>query len=235
MKTPRGRLALAFLIAGLLPTLAVAEPKELPRSISKASAQLAVVDLEGKECRPLQLPLADKLTVLVFTTVDCPVANAYHPALRRIANEYKAKGVHFFLVQVDPTVNREAATRHRADYGITMRTVLDPQHALVRAAGAAITPEAVVIDHEGRIRYRGRIDDWYHRLGTRRAAPRTHDLRDALDALLAGEAPALTQTEAIGCWIADFLPPDAGAGSAEGAPTEPGPSAAAPPHPAQDR
>ena len=49
------------------------------------------------------------------------------------------------------------------------------------------------------MRYRGRIDNRYASDGKRRDDPTTHELVDALEAVLAGEAPAIAQTKAFGC------------------------------------
>lgn len=53
----------------------------------------------------------------------------------------------------------------------------------------------------GKVLYLGRIDDWFGDLGKKRPAPTTHDLRDALHALLAGGEPAVARTVAVGCDI----------------------------------
>ena len=49
-----------------------------------------------------------------------------------------------------------------------------------------MSPEAAVFAADGSIKYRGRINDLYVDLGKKRNAATTHDLRDALDAVLAG-------------------------------------------------
>ena len=69
--------------------------------------------------------------------------------------------------------------------------------------GATITPEAVVWAG-GRVQYRGRIDDRYVDLGVERPAATEHDLADAITAVLAGTPVAHPQTQAVGCYIADF-------------------------------
>jgi hypothetical protein len=67
--------------------------------------------------------------------------------------------------------------------------------------GIQVTPEAAIYSGaSGRV-YRGRIDDLYASIGQSRRAPTTHDLRDALTAVLAGKSPARAETDAIGCFI----------------------------------
>jgi hypothetical protein len=79
--------------------------------------------------------------------------------------------------------------------------VLDPQHQWVGEAGATRTPEVAVFSPRRELLYRGRIDDRYVDFGQRRTEPTTHDLRDALEAILAGKPVAQSRTEPIGCDI----------------------------------
>jgi hypothetical protein len=64
-----------------------------------------------------------------------------------------------------------------------------------------VTPEAVVVTPAGVIKYRGRIDDRYIALGQQRRVVTSHDLRDAIDAVIGGKAVPHAETEAVGCFI----------------------------------
>jgi hypothetical protein len=64
-----------------------------------------------------------------------------------------------------------------------------------------MAPEVAVLGPDGKVLYRGRIDDLYVTYGKRRPAPTQHDLRDALDALLAGKAIAAPTAKVIGCYL----------------------------------
>jgi hypothetical protein len=57
--------------------------------------------------------------------------------------------------------------------------------------GARRTPEAFLLDHEGKLRYRGRI-------ASKLSSP---DLKNALDSLLAGRPIRPAETKAFGCAI----------------------------------
>ena len=81
------------------------------------------------------------------------------------------------------------------------RPELDPRHQLVAATGVTTTPEVAVVTADGRIVYRGRIDDLYADLGKKRRAPGRRDLREALSAVLAGRPVKVPRTEAVGCSI----------------------------------
>ena len=78
---------------------------------------------------------------------------------------------------------------------------LDAKLALARAAGATTVPEAAVFSASGELLYVGRIDNRMADITRRRANVTEHELRDALDAVLAGKAPAVARTKAVGCSI----------------------------------
>jgi hypothetical protein len=81
--------------------------------------------------------------------------------------------------------------------------VRDPDHALVKYAGAKVTPEAAVYAG-GRIVYRGRIDDRYVDFGVERPQATRRDLAEAIASVVAGRAVVQPKTQAVGCFIADF-------------------------------
>lgn len=144
--------------------------------------------------------------VLLFLRTDCPIANRYAPTIRRIHDEFAPHGIRFWWVYPDPRTSAADAQLHQAEYALPERALLDPMQRLVAAAGVAITPEAAVFDAAGRLHYRGRIDDRFVDYGVVRAQATTHELRDALRALLEGRAAAPPGGPAIGCLIADLEP-----------------------------
>src|SRR5262249_52047749 len=76
----------------------------------------------------------------------------------------------------------------------------DPGAIVAGRFDARRTPEAFVLDRDRRVRYRGRIDDQYG-VGIHKPTATRHELRDAIDAVLAGRQPSTTVTEAPGCPI----------------------------------
>jgi hypothetical protein len=162
---------------------------------------LNIRDVDGHELRPLDP--SGPAAVLFFITNDCPVANSYAPEIQRICGEYAAKGVSCTLVYSDLTLDTAAIRKHHADYGYpeTIPAVRDTAHKLAGATGATITPEAVVVGKGGKVLYRGRIDNFYAALGKPRRQATEHDLRQALDEVLAGKPATHPQTQAVGCYI----------------------------------
>lgn len=161
--------------------------------------------LNGAPVDALQTPAGATAIVYIFTSTDCPVSNRYAPEIQRIARTFAPRGVVFRLVYPG-TADGDAAIRAHVKafaYEGATEALRDPAMALVRHTGATITPEAVVMMN-GKIIYRGRIDDRFVSLGVQRASPTTHDLADALTAALDGRPIAHRVTQAVGCFIADL-------------------------------
>lgn len=158
-----------------------------------------VKDLEGKAHRPTEVK--GKTTVIVFLMHDCPVSNAYAPELQRIGAWAKEKGVPFFLVYADVDVEQAALKKHAMEYGYADAPLVDPKRVLAKHVGATVAPQAFVLDREGKVKYQGRIDDRYADFGKQRPAPTKRDLKDAVEAVMAGKPVAEAKTPAIGCSI----------------------------------
>lgn len=160
--------------------------------------------LKFTDTRSLPRTLADfgtpKAVVFAFVNTTCPLAQRYVPTLNALEKEYRDKGVQFVAVNADDGDTLIAAASHAVKYDIAFPVVKDFGGACAKALGATRTPEVVALDAERRIRYRGRIDDQF-RLGGNRKEPTTHELRDALDALLNGKEVAVKETEVDGCPI----------------------------------
>ena len=169
---------------------------------AKPQAKPVLTDVKGKQHAPFKSDKT-KAVVFVFMLLDCPVSNVYAPELTRIHKEYSAKGVALYLVHPDRDTNAKSAIAHAKEYKLNAPVVLDHDHKLTRLAEAEVTPEAAVFDAKGRLVYRGRIDNLYAGFGKKRFKPTKRDLRDTLDAMLAGERLAKRTTEAVGCYI-DF-------------------------------
>jgi len=179
----------------------------LVAALAAQSGAIRVQPVDGGPSRidPFKAPAGVKAIVFLFTSTDCPISNRYAPEVRRLASAFMPEGVLFRLVYPDPHEDTTAIRAHMAAFAYSGATdaLRDPKHALVAAVGATITPEAVVWA-QGRVQYRGRIDDRYVDLGVERPAATTHDLADALAAVVAGRPVPNPETQAVGCYIADF-------------------------------
>ncbi len=183
---------------------AVDEPKagqEKQRGDSAVNARaLQMRAIDGVVHTPLS-PSGKKTSLLLFLLPDCPVCNAYAPEIKRICHDYEPRGIDVYVVYADPDLTVEEARKHAKDYRLPCPVMLDPTHELVKRTGADMTPEAAVVGPDGKIVYLGRIDDLYADYGKKRAESKEHDLRNALDAVLAGKPVAPAGARPIGCHI----------------------------------
>jgi peroxiredoxin len=152
-----------------------------------------------------------KILIVVFTCNHCPTAQYYEERLKELATDYKGKGVAVVAIMPnDPKSVRldelgwtdlgdsfeEMKIRAR-DWQFNFPYLYDGEtEAVARAYGPVATPHVFVFDATRKLRYVGAIDD-SERVG--RVTKRY--VRDALDALLAGQEPPVTKTKVVGCSV----------------------------------
>jgi hypothetical protein len=169
------------------------------------------VQIRGVDGQSLNLfAPAGTANAIFFIQSDCPVSNWYAPVVQQVCRDYASRGVGCTLVYEDvdlaasPQVLDEEVRRHLKEYRYSnMTAVVDRTRAVARHVNASVTPSVAVVDRAGAIRYRGRIDNAYADLGKPRQQVTSHDLRDALDAVIAGRPVPNPETEALGCFIVD--------------------------------
>lgn len=142
-----------------------------------------------------------RATVLLFSAIDCPISNSYAPEINRLMAQFKAHNMEFFLVYPDGDTDRRKARQHASDFGYKCPLMLDGKQEMARRFGASVTPEAIVLSPQGKVLYRGRIDDRYVTWGRKRAQPSRRELFDALQAIARGRRPVTASAPAIGCFI----------------------------------
>ena len=185
-------LLLTLSAAGPLPIGATAPPDVTKLKMKNAAdgKPVSIADVAGKAG-----------TLVVFTCNHCPFARAWASRIVELANGYAKKGVGVILVNSnDPAPHPEddlGGTQQNAkSWGLSVPYAVDDTSAVARAFGATVTPEAFLFDGRGKLAYHGAIDD-----SKDASKVQTHYLKDALDAVLAGKAPARAETKSIGCGI----------------------------------
>lgn len=194
--------ALAALLS-LLPALSAsaAEPSALddPLALGERAPRLSFVDTRYLP-RGLDEVAGERATAIVFRTRDCPLAQRYAARVVELEQEFAARGVSFLCLYVEPSITLvEVAAQQLAD-GAAFPYGVDVGAEVARRLGATRTPEVCVLDAEGVLRYRGRIDEQY-RLGGVRPNRGAEPLRDALEALSRGSAVARGESVVEGCAI----------------------------------
>jgi peroxiredoxin len=137
-----------------------------------------------------------KAIVLMFIATQCPVSNAYNVRMAKLYEDYAPKGIAFIGINSNKQENVEEIKRHARDHGFGFSILKDWNNVIADRLGASVTPEIYVLNPKLEILYHGRIDD-----SRREANVKSNDLRNALDAVLAGKAIPRTETKAFGCTI----------------------------------
>lgn len=170
----------------------------LPGAVAAADwwTNLALRDLAGAA-----LPTDARWIVVVFLSPECPVANAEIPVLNALARDFAGYGVLFVGAYADPSLAPKALHQHAAEYKLGFPATDDRDHRLTRAAGATYTPEVGVFTRDGKMVYRGRIDDRADGYGATRPQATEETLHDVLAALVAGRPAPLAEKPGFGCSI----------------------------------
>jgi peroxiredoxin len=171
-------------------------------AIGDAAPAFELPDTSGETHR-LGEPSAEAAATVVYWTCNhCPYALAWQERLHSAARDYADRGVRFLAI------NSNDASRYPGDSPEAMRERVeseggwphpflhDESQAVARSFGAERTPDVFVFDGDLRLRYRGAPDDDYDD-----PSRDARWLREALDAVLAGEAPTRPETEPVGCTI----------------------------------
>ena len=137
-----------------------------------------------------------KATVYVFLSTQCMVSKVYAPRLNALAQEYGKRGVAligvFSNVQEGPAEIAAFAKSHAFAFPV----VRDADASLAAKYGATMTPQAFVVNPSGQVVYAGRIDD-----NSDSTQVHHHDLKAALDCVLAGRPVLRPRLAAFGCII----------------------------------
>ena len=141
-----------------------------------------------------------QLTVICFLGTECPLAKLYAPRLQSMANEYADRGVRFFGINSNRQDSLDDLQRYAQQHEIAFPIVKDFQNVVADVFRAERTPEVFVLDRRFAVRYRGRIDDQYLP-GIVQPKASQHDLRQAIEELLANKPVSQPRTEAPGCFI----------------------------------
>ncbi|NSW77902.1 MAG: redoxin domain-containing protein [Chthonomonadetes bacterium] len=137
-----------------------------------------------------------KATVVMFIATRCPISNAYNERMRTLAQQYMPKDVRFVGINSNVIEPTPEVAEHAKQNGFPFPVLKDEGNKIADHFNAQFTPEIFVMDAKGILRYHGRIDD-----SQNPANITSHDLRDTLDALLAGKNPPRAETKAFGCTI----------------------------------
>jgi hypothetical protein len=205
-----GAAVSALLVYGFAPTPAAnalqqaqATAAAAPMSAMPATVDnFMLVDAQHLEAHELYRMADAKAIVLISTGVGCPIARAMTPAVKALAEKYRAQGVEVMLVDSNLQDSREAIAAEAKEFGIDIPILMDSNQLVGEALGVTRTAEVFVISPKTwKVAYHGPVDDRSD-YGVSKAASKEF-ASDAIAAVLVGNpAPAATQASK-GCLV-DF-------------------------------
>lgn len=152
---------------------------------------------DGKMVALKDLLAKNKAVAVIFVATKCPVSNAYNDRMAALAKEYAAKGIAVVGINSNKAELAPEVAAHAKEHGFTFSVVKDEGNKVADAYGAQKTPEVFVISPKGDLLYHGRIDESQDDP----KGVKSPDLRNALEAILAGKPVPAAETKAFGCTI----------------------------------
>jgi peroxiredoxin len=179
----------------------VAVGAEATASIDKIGKKIERVSLKDASGKTFDLHALNdkKAVVVVFVSFDCPVSTSYSQPLADLAKNYGPRDVTFVGITSNDDETAAQVAEHGKEYKIPFPVLKDEGHAAADAFKATMTPEAFVLDEFLILRYRGRIDNGYAARLKRNQQVTRHDLKQALDEVLAHKPVTDPATLPIGC------------------------------------
>ncbi len=185
--------ALAIAVNVTVPNAVGASPSN--GAIGSTVADFKLPDADGKE-HALSSLKGKHGVVLIFVSTGCPVSNAYNERMEKLAQEYKARGVAVVGINANAAETLDAIKQHSAQQKFSFPVLKDKGNVVADQLDAKVTPEAYFLDASMKLVYRGRIDN--SRNGDSISAT---ELRDAIEAVLAGKPVEKAEALAFGCSI----------------------------------
>ncbi|MDQ8203100.1 redoxin domain-containing protein [Pelagicoccus sp. SDUM812003] len=196
----------AFIAANLF----AADDHPQPLALGAQAPSFTLPGVDGKDWSLSDFDQSELLAV-IFTCNHCPTAQYYEERIKALVTDYQNRGVAVVAISPnDPDSVRldelgwavrgdtfEEMKEHAEERGFNFPYLYDGDtEAVSRQYGPLVTPHVFLFDQERKLRYAGAIDD-----SERPQHVETRYLRDAIDALLAGEEPNLAQTKVVGCSV----------------------------------
>ena len=170
--------------------------------IGQKGPGFALPGVDGQTYDLEHLLASHRAEAVIFSCNHCPYVRAWEGRMMQLQDDYRDQGVAFVTINSNDAVrypddNFDAMKARAREMNFNFPYLRDDSQDTARQYGATHTPHVFLLDSSGTLRYRGAIDDNYDDPD----AVQYHYLRDALDAVLAGEAPTHQTSGAVGCTI----------------------------------
>jgi thiol-disulfide isomerase/thioredoxin len=194
------------------PDKAPADEAQSPKTLqlgTRVDGGTVLVDIDGVPQRASEL--MGKLVVVNFWSTQCPIQRDWNRRLADIQKEFEAKGVVFLHVDSNVTEIGEEPPKveegekpcanireHLAKNDLPFRVLVDHGNKIADFFDARTTPHVYVFGRDGRLVYKGLVDDDQK---DKNPEGRQNYLRDVVGKLIAGETVEPFSTKEHGCTI----------------------------------
>jgi thiol-disulfide isomerase/thioredoxin len=187
---------------------AIDDPTTLP--IGSPAPDFTLPAVDGKTYS-LKDFASSKILTIIFSCNHCPTAQAYEDRMKQLVIDYKSKGVAVVVISPNDPLSVRLDELGYTDLGDSFEEMKirakdkefnfpylydGETSAASMKYGPQATPHVFIFDDKRLLRYTGRIDD-----GEKPGTAKTHDTRNALDALLAGKPVPVEKTKTFGCSV----------------------------------
>lgn len=185
---------------------------EKPKTLElgqRVDGEIVLKDIDGNEVRAKDL--MGKVTVVNFYSIQCPVQAQWDERLAAIQKDFAEQGVVFLHVDSNVTeIGKEPpkvegdekpyadVRKHLAEKKLPFRVLVDHGNKVADLFAATSTPHVYVFGTDGRLVYKGLVDDDQRDV---KPETRTNHLRDVLGKLGKGEKVEPMATREVGCSI----------------------------------
>ena len=143
-----------------------------------------------------------QVVCVIVLSNQCPEVNSYIDRIKQLQKDFQYQGVIIIGMNandaiISPEDSLEKMKEFATNNELNFPYIRDVTQDVAISFGADKTPQAFLLDREGKLRYRGLIDD---NINQSEAVKITY-LRQAIAQLLKGEVVTISTTEAIGCLI----------------------------------
>jgi peroxiredoxin len=162
-------------------------------------AAFSLKDVRGN--RSSYSPHHGRITVVVFISTRCPMSNAFNARINDLYTEFSGRGVRFLVVNSNADESLDEVRRHAERMEYDFPVYKDENNVVADLLGAVATPDSVVLDESGILRYHGIIED-----GANPQRTTKRPLRSAVEALMQHRPVTEPLTHGRGCAIRRVQP-----------------------------
>ena len=140
--------------------------------------------------------------LVIFSCNHCPYAQAWEDRIIKIQEKYKSNGLSIIMISSNDALKYpedsfpKMKERHK-EKGFNFHYIFDETQEVAKMYGAERTPEVFLFNEIGLLKYQGTIDDNYEN----ESEVKIKYVEEAIESLISGKDPEITQTDAVGCTI----------------------------------